>query len=164
MDKCEQFSLRYCNQILEYSLMEEIMTFLSSGNRLHKLRLILGNLCQKGSEHNSILEYYLTMILEYRIERLELKKKSESYFQQSVPDIFAFGKVPLSFLYILTNKEFLVSLKHILQDLFRVYRWLGRQREGRQSQEHSFIGILLLIKAHSEDGPTNKTKHHFKMF
>jgi hypothetical protein len=74
-----------------------------------------------------------------------------------VHDIFAFAKVPLGFLYILTNREFVVFLKHILQDLFRVHRWLGCQRERGQPQEHSFISLLLLIKAHPEDGPTNKT-------
>jgi hypothetical protein len=120
MDKIQQSYRQLCNQIHQYSHLEEMITFPSGGKRLHELTLNMGNLFLKGSEHNRILEYYLRMF-EYYIERLELIQKVFRDFQQSLLDIFVFVKVPLSFLCILTNNELLVCLKHILQDLLAVY-------------------------------------------
>lgn len=57
MDEFKLPYLRSYTQILKYSQLEGIISFRSGSNMLHKLRLNKGNLCLKGSEHSSILEY-----------------------------------------------------------------------------------------------------------
>ena len=76
MEKIKQSYPQHCNRILKYSLMEKIISFRPSGNKLHKLTLILGKLFLKDSGHNGILELCLIITLEYRIKQLELKKIS----------------------------------------------------------------------------------------
>jgi len=53
MEEFKLSCLRSDIRILKYSQLEEVISFRSDGNMLHKM----GNLCLKGSEHSSILEY-----------------------------------------------------------------------------------------------------------
>ena len=56
MDEFKLSYLRSYIQILKYSQLEEIISFRSDSNRLHKLMLNMGSLCLKGNEHSSIVE------------------------------------------------------------------------------------------------------------
>jgi hypothetical protein len=56
MDEFKHSYLQSYIQILRYIQMQEIISFLSGSNRLHKLASYVGKLCPKGSERSSILE------------------------------------------------------------------------------------------------------------
>lgn len=71
MDEIKSAYLRSCIRILKYSLLGDNIFVCLNSNRPHKLMLKMGNLCQKGSEHSSILEDYLLIMLEFRKGQLE---------------------------------------------------------------------------------------------
>ncbi len=71
MDEVKPVYLRSCIQILKYSQLGGNIFVCLDSNRPHKLMLKMKNLCQKGSEHSSILEDYLLIMLEFRKGQLE---------------------------------------------------------------------------------------------